>query len=593
MKRGIVSKLFILTTLLCMLILATIFIGQTIFFKQFYASQKVEDINASIQSFKTAYLEAKEDLSTIQKLEHNFYQENQSWITALDSAGNIKYANDFSLEIHLDSSQNKDFSNLVVNVPLYSLTSLEDVERLKFDLDKGNPVLIDGVIIDNTLVPTILTLEDKNFVLENRQLSERLYGNKAATETYPKGGSQIFVKGVIQELRLPVGTFGSDIYTNRVFIDRIKQFQVNLLMNENHHDYTEAMDYEENNIKYKIFISPMKDTTGETIYIFAMTSLQPVDEAVQMIQDYYAYVILFVLLLIVLVSFYYSKKIAKPLLQINETTNKMANLDFSETIPVTSKDEIGTLSDNINTLSNTLHSYINQLQQDIEKEKQLETTRKEFISGVSHELKTPLSIMKSCISILEDGVASHKRDYYFKAMAKEVDKMDMLIVDMLDLAKFESGTFKMEMDVFYIDQVIEHICEQLALEITNKQLHVHKQLSHTKVVANQHRIEQVITNFITNAIRYTPENNRILISTMEENDRIKVCVENKGAHIAQEHLEKIWDRFYRGDMSRQRSKGGTGLGLAISKNILELHGVQYGVMNTMDGVLFYFYLNKS
>ncbi|PKC51249.1 HisKA-domain-containing protein, partial [Rhizophagus irregularis] len=240
------------------------------------------------------------------------------------------------------------------------------------------------------------------------------------------------------------------------------------------------MDYEENNIKYKIFISPMKDTTGETIYIFAMTSLQPVDEAVQMIQDYYAYVILFVLLLIVLVSFYYSKKIAKPLLQINETTNKMANLDFSETIPVTSKDEIGTLSDNINTLSNTLHSYINQLQQDIEKEKQLETTRKEFISGVSHELKTPLSIMKSCISILEDGVASHKRDYYFKAMAKEVDKMDMLIVDMLDLAKFESGTFKMEMDVFYIDQVIEYICEQLALEITNKQLHVHKQLSHTK-----------------------------------------------------------------------------------------------------------------
>lgn len=593
MKRGIVSKLFILTTLLCMLILATIFIGQTIFFKQFYASQKVEDINASIQSFKTAYLEAKEDLSTIQKLEHNFYQENQSWITALDSAGNIKYANDFSLEIHLDSSQNKDFSNLVVNVPLYSLTSLEDVERLKFDLDKGNPVLIDGVLIDNTLVPTILTLEDKNFVLENRQLSERLYGNKAATETYPKGGSQIFVKGVIQELRLPVGTFGSDIYTNRVFIDRIKQFQVNLLMNENHHDYTEAMDYEENNIKYKIFISPMKDTTGETIYIFAMTSLQPVDEAVQMIQDYYAYVILFVLLLIVLVSFYYSKKIAKPLLQINETTNKMANLDFSETIPVTSKDEIGTLSDNINTLSNTLHSYINQLQQDIEKEKQLETTRKEFISGVSHELKTPLSIMKSCISILEDGVASHKRDYYFKAMAKEVDKMDMLIVDMLDLAKFESGTFKMEMGVFYIDQVIEYICEQLALEITNKQLHVHKQLSHTKVVANQHRIEQVITNFITNAIRYTPENNRILISTMEENDRIKVCVENKGAHIAQEHLEKIWDRFYRGDMSRQRSKGGTGLGLAISKNILELHGVQYGVMNTMDGVLFYFYLNKS
>ena len=324
-----------------------------------------------------------------------------------------------------------------------------------------------------------------------------------------------------------------------------------------------------------------------------MTSLQPVDDAVQMIKDYYVYLIIFVLILIVLISFYYSKKIAKPLLQINDTTKKIAGLDFSETIPITTKDEIGDLSQNINTLSKALHSYIHQLQQDIEKEKQLENTRKEFIAGVSHELKTPLSIMKSCISILEDGVASNKKEYYFKAMSKEVDKMDMLIIDMLELAKFESGTYKMEMDVFHIDEMIDYICEQLTSDITAKQLHVHKQLSKIEVVANQHRIEQVITNFITNAIRYTPEQENIIISTIEENERVKVCVENKGAHIAPEHLEKIWDRFYRGDTSRQRSKGGTGLGLAISKNILELHDAEYGVSNTEGGVLFYFYLHKN
>ena len=201
--------------------------------------------------------------------------------------------------------------------------------------------------------------------------------------------------------------------------------------------------------------------------------------------------------------------------------------------------------------------------------------------------------MKSCISILKDGVASHKKEYYFEAMEKEVDKMDMLIVDMLELAKFESGTYKMKMDTFHIDQAIEHICDQLSMEINNKQLNVHKKLSRVKVLANQHRIEQVITNFITNAIRHTPEKETIMIFTAEENERVKVCVKNKGSHIPEEQLDKIWERFYRGDTFRQRSKDGTGLGLAISKNILDLHDVRYGVYNTEDGVLFYFYLNKT
>ena len=100
-------------------------------------------------------------------------------------------------------------------------------------------------------------------------------------------------------------------------------------------------------------------------------------------------------------------------------------------------------------------------------------------------------------------------------------------------------------------------------------------------------------NFITNAIRYTPNKEDIIISTIDEKNRIKVCIENKGTHIEEEQLDKIWDRFYRVDAARQRSQGGTGLGLAISKNILELHDAEYGAENTEDGVLFYFYLPKK
>lgn len=595
MKKGIVLKLFILTTALCTLILATIFIGQTMFFKQYYANRKVNDIKTNIQSFEKVYVKAGDDAGKIQKLEQNFYQENATWITTLDSIGNIKYANDFSLEIQLDPSRNKLFSYRVISIPLYSLVNLEDMQMIQYRLKQGNHIIIDGVQKEDQVVPAILTFKEGNSALENIQLSRKLYGKIDETEPSSEKSSSLYLTGSIKSVHLLENTVGTNsIYGNRVFIDRIKQFQVNLILNEEHNNFisTEIMDYEENDIKYKILIKPTKDTNGKTNYIFAMTSLQPVDEAAQMIKDYYVYLIILVLFLIVLASFYYSKKIAEPLLQINDTTKKIADLDFSETIPITTKDEIGDLSHNINILSKTLHSYINQLQQDIKKEKQLENTRKEFIAGVSHELKTPLSIMKSCISILEDGVASNKKDYYFNAMSKEVDKMDMLIIDMLELAKFESGTYKMEMDDFYIDEIIEYICEQLTSDIAKKQLYVYKQLSKIKVVANQHRIEQVITNFITNAIRYTPENESIIVSTTEENERVKVCVENKGAHIAPEHLEKIWDRFYRGDTPRQRSKGGTGLGLAISKNILELHGVEFGVSNTTDGVIFFFYLTK-
>ncbi|PDY48651.1 sensor histidine kinase [Bacillus pseudomycoides] len=615
MKRGIVLKLFMLTTVLCMLILATIFVGQTIFFKQFYANKKVDDIKRNMQSFETDYLNSKGNSQVIQKLEQDFYREHNTWITTLDTNGNLKNVNDYYIEVKLKQSKNKDdqFANSTITIPLYNFKIADDTTQdISNDMyPLGAQVSLHGIEKNATFIPYNIYFSTESPDLVNITLNKKLneLGEKIKDKFKDKDKDKFelqkiyeteiptkFLEGKITKVKLSGWNESSNfVYTNNLFMERIQEFQANLLLNEKNTNYNslQEIDYEQNDIKYKLIIKPIKDKSGAITYIFSMTSLQPVDEAVQMIQEYYVYIIMFVLLLIFLASFYYSKKIARPLLQINKTTKKIANLDFSERVPVMSKDEIGDLSQNINVLSNTLHSHIEQLQRDIEKEKKLENTRKEFISGVSHELKTPLSIMKSCISILKDGVASHKKEYYFKAMEKEVDKMDMLIVDMLELAKFESGTYKMQMDVFYIDQAIKHICEQLSLEITKKQLNIHTHLSAIEVIANHHRMEQVLTNFITNAIRYTPEKENIIISTIDEPSRIKVCIENKGAHIEEDQLDKIWDRFYRVDTARQRSQGGTGLGLAISKNILELHGAEYGVYNTVDGVLFYFYLQKK
>ncbi|EOP82397.1 two component system histidine kinase [Bacillus cereus HuB4-4] len=615
MKKGIVLKLFTLTTALCMLILATIFIGQTIFFKQYYANRKVEDIKVNLNSFEKNYLNYTGHAEGIQKLEQDFFRENNTWITTLDQNGNLKHVDDFYFEVTIDRRQQKSFGQQLFKIPLYNLVNIEEIDNKSLEQFLGQEIYFSGVRKEDSFIPFSFSLSKQNLSGSNKPLEKafqekikldeekkRAAGEQLAKEKKPAVQEEaaqelgVYIGGRVTKVQLPdVNGPVNPIYKNSIFLDNIKGFQTDLLLKESNkiRYTTQTIDYEKNDIKYKLLVKPIKEKDGSVAYIYAMASLQPVDEAVQMVQDYYIYIIAFVVVLIFLASFYYSKQIAKPLLKINDTTKKIAHLDFTEKIPITSKDEIGDLSKNINILSNKLNSHIGQLEQDIEKERKLENTRKEFISGVSHELKTPLSIMKSCISILKDGVAEHKKEYYFQAMEREVDKMDTLILDMLELAKFESGTYKMKKSSFYIDTVIEDICEHLSVEIEKKELHVHKNIRSFEVIANQGRIEQVIVNFITNAIRYTPNKEDIIISTIDDKDRIKVCIENKGTHIEEEQLDKIWDRFYRVDAARQRSQGGTGLGLAISKNILELHDAEYGVKNTGDGVLFYFYLPKK
>ncbi|MEA0555252.1 HAMP domain-containing sensor histidine kinase [Lysinibacillus irui] len=601
MKRGIVYKLFLLTTMLCVLILATIFVGQTIFFKQFYINKKVGDLESNLTVFEKEYQKNSHDMTKIQQLVRDFTDENNAWITILDQSGHLKHEDDFYIEVQLHEDYQTMVGLKTIKVPLYVIDG-ENPVQLSESLLKNSQVNLIGILKESQLTPIEMIIENETYTNPNLLEKSLTYRNnllykkigrprEKLKELYAsnENSDMVHLEGKIISFQFPQSNNLSIIYSNLLFLEQIKDFQNKILLNElDFQNFTtQQSNYVQNDIKYKILITKSDETNS---YIFSMASLQPVDEAVQMIEEYYIYIVAFVFILILLASFYYSVKIAKPLLRINRTTEKIANLDFSETIAVHSQDEIGDLSRNINVLSNRLSMYIDQLQQDIEKEKKLENTRKEFISGVSHELKTPISIMKSCITILRGNVANHKKEYYFDALEQEVDKMDLLIIDMLELAKYESGTYKMQMDAFYIHSLLEEICQKLMPEIEQKQLRVETHLLQIEVVANQRRIEQVLMNFLTNAIRYSPAQESIIVAIEAEGKQVRISVENKGAQIEKDHLEKIWERFYRIDASRKRSEGGTGLGLAISKNILMLHGVEYGVCNTSDGVEFYFYL---
>lgn len=601
MKSQIVRKLFLLTTLLCAVILGTIYIGQTFFFKQYYISQKVNALQESLLDYQLQYESGAADDPSGQGLARSFFREHNGWLALLDTKGNSVQADAIAMDVSGVTLTGED---VTYRVPLQHIVSLDNVESFTQFLEEQASFWIYGIPVDGTLIPALLTTGESNVSNEGsfqnprlkRQMdahfAERLKQEQAYNDKDALYAPFTYLQVQVDEVRLASLDSANSMIYESLFLDEINAFQVRLLM-DNEEDSTgegpETLDVERANIAYKIMIQPITAQDGQAAYIIAMASLQPVDEAVNMINQYFGYMIAFVSVLIVLVAFYYSVRIARPLLQVHAAAKQIAALNFTETAAVKTNDEIGELSRTLHLLSHKLQAYIAQLHSDIEQEKRLVDTRKAFIADVSHELKTPLAVMKSCISILRDGVAAHKKDHYFSALDKEVNKMDELIVGMLELAKYESGTYRLQMETFDVEGMIEGVVELFDTEVKNKQLQLGVAAEPIQAIAHIQRIEQVLTNFLANAIRHTPPGKGIHITAAVDGERVKLCVENEGDPIPTDQLHAVWNRFYQGDEAHS-STSGSGLGLAIAHTILQLHGAEYGVANTSTGVAFYFWL---
>ncbi|MEH7242140.1 two-component sensor histidine kinase, partial [Bacillus sp. JJ269] len=303
MKKGIVLKLFTLTTALCMLILATIFIGQTIFFKQYYANRKVEDIKVNLNSFEKNYLNYTGNAEGIQKLEQDFFRENNTWITTLDQNGNLKHVDDFYFEVTIDRRQQKSFGQQLFKIPLYNLVNIEEIDNKSLEQFLGQEIYFSGVRKEDSFIPFSFSLSKQNLSGSNKPLEKafqekikldeekkRAAGEQLAKEKKPAVQEEaaqelgVYIGGRVTKVQLPdVNGPVNPIYKNSIFLDNIKGFQTDLLLKESNkiRYTTQTIDYEKNDIKYKLLIKPIKEKDGSVAYIYAMASLQPVDEAVQ------------------------------------------------------------------------------------------------------------------------------------------------------------------------------------------------------------------------------------------------------------------------------------------------------------------------
>jgi len=350
-------------------------------------------------------------------------------------------------------------------------------------------------------------------------------------------------------------------------------------------------------------ISPMSLSSKNDSVVISVSSIQPIEEASDVTNEFYVYIFIGFIFISILLSFIYSNLISKPLIKINNVALKMSKMDFTENCTVERKDEIGNLATTLNFLSSNLNAALEdlktknkKLEEDIEKERNLETMRKDFVASVSHELKTPIGIIEGYAEGLKDGIVTGGDvSAYLETIIDESKKMGVLVSNMLELSKLESGVLKPKMEIFNINRLINKVIHKHFLDAQEKQLTLtfNENTDYSYVLADIFQMEQVLTNLITNAIKYTPVGNDIILSINEDGSKYKLSVINTGSKIDDKNVDKLFDKFYRVDKARQRDTNSTGLGLSIVKNILELHGFEYLLENIENGVCFTYYLPKE
>ena len=292
-----------------------------------------------------------------------------------------------------------------------------------------------------------------------------------------------------------------------------------------------------------------------------------------------------------LASFQVSKRVTKPILGIGSIAQDIISGHLDHRVTVTQNDEIGTLGRTINEMADKLSSDIMQL-------RKLERVRSEFLGNVSHELRTPIFSMQGFIETLLDGAvddASVNREFLEKAH-RQSERLNALLNDLIEISRIESGDMKMSFRYFEVEEFVRSTVEELKAQAEKKQLSLEVRLESTsgvRVYGDKERLKQVLVNLVDNAIKYTDAGGSVVCRVSVDGPSVVFSVEDTGTGIAEEHLQRIFERFYRVDRDRSREVGGTGLGLAIVKHIVEAHESTVSVTSTPgQGSVFTFRLRQ-
>ncbi len=301
---------------------------------------------------------------------------------------------------------------------------------------------------------------------------------------------------------------------------------------------------------------------------------------------------------------FYLRRFSKPIDNMCEITGRMAELDFSKKCPPTKLTEMTQLSESINTLSDALDGALTDLNEknakllkDIENERTIDNLRQTFISGISHELKTPIAIIQGYAEgakMFYEAGNGKAASEYCDVISEETVRMNNMIMRLLEITKYSSGACEPVREDFCIRDMVENWYEKNSALFEEKGITAVNEID-PDFTGNGDSIilYSVINNYLSNAVSHTDGDRKIICRAEDCGENYRVYVFNTGSHIEEKHIDKIWDSFYRADKALSRSQGRFGLGLAIVASIQKLHNQRYGVQNVPGGVEFWFDIEKA
>ncbi len=337
---------------------------------------------------------------------------------------------------------------------------------------------------------------------------------------------------------------------------------------------------------------------GDNDYtIYLRSNYESIQESVKLSTRFLSYsafvAVFFGIIMISLVS----RQFTKPIVKLSKIASEMSELRFETKYEGETTDEIQVLGNSVNVLSEKLEQTIselkaanNELQNDIQEKMQIDEMRKEFLSNVTHELKTPIALIQGYAEGLQDNINDdvESRNFYCDVIIDEANKMNNMVKKLLNLNQIEFGTNQVEFERFDIVEVLKSVLNsnQIKFEQKNVDLQFEENQS-IYVWADEFMTQEVITNYISNALNHVDGENVIEVSLLVKERTVRVSVRNTGAQIPEEELDKVWIKFYKVDKARTREYGGSGIGLSIVKAIMNSMHQECGVLNHVDGVEFW------